>query len=327
MTYSQMLLDLYRRLNYGTTPASEVTTRLSTFLNETLQDVISEPGIGQWVTLNQPPVTFASVSGTAVYALANSIQRIDAITERTNYIKLEMRPLEWYRSQSPNPTVFTGTPSVWVPLGFAAVSTQPSAATGLWAVSSSGSDTTQTVRCETVRTGGVTFSGSLSLNGTTRVQLGTATDHEQVTKFYLTAACVGTISLYDAAAAGNLLGTIAIGQTFARYQAIALWPTPTAAITYYVDGEHDLSDMINGTDEPPFPSRFHRMLIDGALFREWEKKDRADLAKHAHERYERALAQLRYFTTCPPDFLPSVNTTGVERSRFGGNYPATRGWF
>ena len=322
MTLTQLLADLYRKTGYASSPAAETTTRMTAHLNEALQDVISEPGIGAWLTLNQPPVTFASVANQAVYAIPQGVQRIDAITERTNDLRLELRDLDWYRRVEPDPAANTGTPTVWVPFGFMAVAAQPAAATGLWAVSTSASDTTQTVRVETVRTGGVTFSGSLSLNGVTRVQLGTATDHEQITKFYLSAVGVGTIEIYDAAAAGNRLGLIPIGQTFSRYSALALWPTPAAVITYYVDGERPLPDMSNGTDEPPFPPRFHRLLVDGALWYEWNKKD-DDRAGAAFARFERGRKQLRYFLTCPPDYLPSRGAS-VERSRLGGQYPATR---
>lgn len=322
MTLTQMLAELYRRFGYATSPASDIATRFTAHLNETLQDVISEPGLGEWITKNTPPVTFASVASRAVYGLPAGTQRITAITDRTNDRRLEERSFAWYRSADPDPSANTGTPDVWVPMGFQAVAVQPSAATGLWAVSSSASDTTQTVRVETVRTGGLPFSGSLAINGTTRVALGSATDHEQVVKFYLSAVAVGTISLYDAAAAGNELGVVAIGQTFARYQAIALWPTPAAAITYYVDGERDLIDMSNGTDEAPLPPRFHRVLVDGAAWRECLKKDDSRAGDY-RARYERGISQLRYFVTCPPDFLPSRQEE-MGRSRFGANFPVTR---
>lgn len=303
MTLSAILLDLYRRLGYGTSPAADVTTRLTAFVAETLQDIISEPGIGSYLTLNQPPVTITSAASQAVYAVPNGVQRIDAITDRTNQITLEMRDLHWYRANAPNPNTYLGTPTVWIPFGFMAVAAQPSAATGLWAVSTSVSDTTQSVKIETVRTGGVTYSSALTLNGTTRVALGALTDHVQVTKFYVSAVGVGDINLYNAASSGTLLATIPIGQTFSRYAALALWPTPAGVITYYLDGERPLADMSNATDEPPFPARFHRILIDGALMREWDKKDDTR-GREAGQRYRRTLSQMRYFITCPPDYLP-----------------------
>jgi len=324
MNLGAQLSELYRRLNYQTTPATAVTTRLTAFLNDTLQDLISEPDLGRFITEHVPPITVASVANQAIYAAPYTVTRIDAITERVNNRRLDMREWDWYRTANPDPTIFSGVAQAWVPVGFQAVQVQPAAATGLWAASSAGADTTQTVRVETVQTGGIPFSGSLSLNGSTRVQLGSATTHLEVTKFYLSATAVGTVSLFDAASSGNTLATIPIGQTFGRWFAFALWPTPSSAITYYLDGENRLPDMSQTTDEPPLPERFHRVLVDGAEWREYQKtNDERQVA--ARKRYEHGIAQLRYFVTCPPDFLPSRRGLGMERSRFGAQYPATRG--
>lgn len=319
MTFAQILADLYRKTNYASAPASEVVTRFKAHVNETVQDLLGVPGMAAWIARQQPPVTFASVANQAVYALPLAVDRVDAIVDRTTDLRLIARSESWWRSAYPDPSADTGTPDSYIPLGFQAVSVQPTAATGLWAVSTAGGDTTQTVYVETVRTGGNPFSGSLSLNGTTRVQLGSATDHEQVTKFYLSAVGVGDIRLYDAAADGNLLATIPIGQTFARYYAFALAPTPASAITYYVDGERPLPDMANDTDQPPIPPRFHRLIVDGALWREWEKKDDSRAAS-AQRRFAQGVTDLRYFLTCPPDFLPVMGTQVRERSRLGAAY-------
>lgn len=323
MTLGTLLADLGRRLNYQASPSAEVTTRLTYFLNEALQEVVSQPDMGAWLARNEPQVSFASVVGQSVYGVP--VARIDALTERTNRTRLELRLLDWYRRAQPDPTTDTGTPSAWVPLGFSPVLTQPGASTpqstGLWAGSSSASDTAIVVRVETIRSGGVAFSGSLTLNGTTRVQLGTATDHDQVTKFYLSAAAVGAVTLYTASSGGTVLATIPLGATFSRYFSLALWPTPSAAITYYVESERDLPEMANATDEPPLPVRFHRMLIDGALRREYEKRDDPQLSIYCGQRFQKGLSDLRYFINCPPDLMPVVGGRRTGMSRLGGNYP------
>lgn len=320
MNLTAILADLYRKLNYAASPDATVTTRLTAGVNETLQEILSEPGMGEWLARNEPNVTLASVASRAAYAVPLALDRVDAITERTTQRRLTAKSMDWYRNTFPDPTVITGTPDFFVPTGFQAVSVQPTAATGIWGVSTAAGDTTQSVKVETVRTGGNPFSGALTLTGTTRVQLGTATDHEQVTKFYVSAVGAGDIKLFDAAAAGNELAKIPIGQTFARYYAFLLAPTPAAAITYYFEGERPLPDMSNGTDEPPFPARFHRVLIDGALWREYEKQDDTR-APVAQARYRHGVSQLRYFVTCPPDFLPVAGSSRSELSRLGAWFP------
>src|SRR3990167_2362033 len=322
MTNGTILADLYRRLNYATSPASDVTTRLQALLNESLQDLYSEPGLGEALSLHRPPLTFASVADTATYALPPGISRVAAIREGTNDRRLEMRSHQWYRSAEPDPTANSGTPSVWVPLGFGAVSVQPSDASEIFVDSTSGSDT-GTAYIEGIRTGGYPRTLSVTMTGVTAVSLGAAiTDFIQITKFYISAAAVGTVTLHEDASGGTELARIPIGQTFSRYQLVALWPTPSAAITYTVDGERDLPDMANANDEPPFPSRFHRLLIDYVLWKEWDKKD-DERATDAERRYLRGVRQLKYFVTCPPDYLPSRVGNGVERNRLGGVYPGT----
>ena len=122
MTLNAMLLDLYRRLGYATSPDSGVTTRLTDFLNEGVEAVMSEPGLGIWIAQHEPRLTFASVANQAAYAIQTD--RLESVTERDNDRRLPMRSLDWYRSALPDPTAITGTPEAWVPLGQAAVADQ-----------------------------------------------------------------------------------------------------------------------------------------------------------------------------------------------------------
>lgn len=311
-----MLSDLYRRLGYASSPASEVTTRLTAFLNEGLQEVYSEPGLAAHLSLHQPSLTFASVAEQAIYSLPPGVPRIESIRETTNDVTLEMRTRDWYRQVAPDPSVNTGTPHFWIPFGYAAVAQQPSDGSEIFVDSTSGSDT-NTAYIEVIRTGGYPRTLSVSMTGTTAVSLSAAiTDIVQITKFYLSAAAVGTVTLHEDASGGTELARIPIGQTFARYQQVALYPTPASALTYTVDGERDLPDMSNSNDEPPFPARFHRGLVDYALWKEWEKKDdgRFDGAK---KRYEQMVKDLRYHVTCPPDFLPSRIPPPAVRPSYG----------
>lgn len=324
MNLGLLLADLYRRTNQPVTPPDAVQKRYTAYLNETLQEVLSEPGLSEWIARNEPPVTFASVANRAVYALPAGVGRIVTILDPTNRRTLESRSVAWWRSIEPDPTTQTGTPDYWVPLGMAASLRAPATASGLWAVSSSSFDTTILARVETVRTGGVLATASTTLNGISRIQFGTATDHEGIGKFYLGEIAQGDVSLYDAATSGNLLATIPAGQTYSRYTQFALYPTPAAAQTYHVECSRPLAELINPTDEPPFPERFHRILIDGALWREYEKT-KNESAVRARKTYENGVKQLRYHVTCPSDFLPVAGRSQSEPpSRLGAWFGSTR---
>lgn len=319
MNLSAIQADLFRRLDYTSTPPTAVSTRLTSFLNTTHRQILGMPGLSN---LRNDTITFASVLNQATYGLPPSIARIEAITDRTTQLSLRQIALSDIREADPG-MVQTGPSDAYVNRGLQQVATQPAAATGLWIVSSSASDTTQSVKVESERTGGYAFSGAATLNGTTRVAVGAFTDHIEVTKFYVSAVGVGFISLFDAAAAGNELARIPIGGTYARYLQVQLYPTPASAITYYVDYVRTIADMANATDEPLLPEDFHWLLVEGALIKEWTKLD--DSRRILAERdYAKGMSALKYFVNCPPDFLPSRTGSGRELNRFGANYPATR---
>lgn len=316
VTFAQLKSDCYRRLNYQTSPATEVVTRIAAFINECHEDLLSRPGLS---SLLYGTVTFASVASRARYGLSN-VAQIRAITETTNDTRLTPRSLSWYRSVDPDPASNEAPPCWYIPLGIVAVQQVPAiTGTGLWVVSSSASDTVPTVAIEAIRVGGYPHTPSNStLTGTTRVQIGGGsglTDYIDVTQFALSAACVGDISLYDAASDGNLLAVIPRGQTTARYWGFYLAMTPSDAITYTVDVEHELFTLSADTDEPLLPPRFHRLLAIGARAKEYEKTSDARYGVAVAE-YERGVKDLLYAVTCPPDLIV---VPGTARNNIGSN--------
>ena len=264
--------------------------------------------------------TFASVASTPQYGLPQSVARIVKIYEATNRTALGELSQDAYRQIQPDPTTPTGTPSHYVDLGFAGVSKQPSNASEIFVDSTAAGDT-GTAYIEGYRTGGYFVSLSVSMTGVTAVSLGAAyTDIVEITKFYISAAAVGTVTLHEDASGGTELARIPIGQTHARYRKIALWITPASAITYSVDYERDIADMTNAKDEPVLPVRFHPIIIEGALKREMTKKDDAQRYQIAVREYERMLGNLKYFLMA--DRRPVMGRDVIQRpSQLGGYYP------
>jgi hypothetical protein len=323
MTLTNILADLYRRLGYASSPASEVSTRLTAFVNQIHREIVSRPGLDQLLR-GDAPITFASVASQAIYGLPQSVATVEAITDRTTNLRLREVSQSFIRDADPG-LVQTGPPDCYAFTGIQAVSVQPSAAAEVFVKSTSAADTTQTAFIEGIRTGGYFKALSVTLNGTTAVSLSASfADFIEITKFYLSAVGAGTITLTQTSGVGTELARIPIGQTFARYQGVQLWPTPASAITYYVDYARTIPDMSNLTDEPLLPDDFHWLLVEGALVKEWTKKDDLQRRESARQDYERGLRSLHYRVTCPPDFLPSRTGQSMERSRFGAQYPATR---
>lgn len=319
MTLGTLEAELYRRLGYASTPATEITTRLRAFLNLTHRQLLSIPGLDR---LRDDTITFASASDQATYGLPPAAQRIQGITDRTNDRQLQLRSLDWIRSVDPGLDQ-EGTPEVYAITGLQAVAKQPSDASEIFVDSTAAGDT-NTAYLEGIRTGGHRTSLSVSMTGVTAVTFSAAiTDIIEITKFYLSAAAVGTVTLHEDASGGTELARLAIGQTFSRYLGVQLWPTPSGAVTYYVDYTRTIPDMSIANDEPLIPEDFHWLLVEGALVKEWTKKDDAERREAARLEWNIGLSALKYHVTCPADFLPS-RTDRPEKNRFGSQYPAVK---
>lgn len=324
MTLAAMLAELYRRGRYASTPATDVTTRLTGFLNEVQQEIAGDVRLA---SLRRGETTFATTASQAEYGLSPQIGRITTIRDTTNRWPLRYRSLEWYRAAYPNQATQNGTPDSYVELGLKPVKLQPAAATGVWAASTSAGDTTQTVSLEAIRTGGYVHLPSVTtLTGTSRVQLGAQTDYIEIIDWYLSATPAGDVTLFDAAASGNVLGVIPKGQTRVTYPWIAFAPTPSASLTYSLDYERLITDLAVSTDEPAWiPPMFHRILPIGARWKEYEYQS-DDRVTQAIQQYGLVLSQLVAYTNNPPGAILVPGGYRSGRSDLGPNYPAGTVW-
>ena len=319
MTLSDLENDLYRRLNYDATPATAVTTRLRALLNETQNEILAEPGMG---ALINGAFTFASVADTAQYSVPQAAAKIKTLYEITNDRRLEPRSLDWYRSLYPDNAAITGTPEYYVDLGLTSIATQPAAATELFADSTAAGDT-NIAYIEGWRTTGYFNSNNVTMTGVTGVTFDAAiTDWVFLTKFFISAAAVGSVTLQTTSAGGTVLATIPIGQTYARYRRIALVPTPSAAVTYTIDFEWDPQNMSVANDEPLLPLKFHRLLGIGARMKEYEKKDDTRY-RDAKADFDRGLNKLKFYMLHQAAGRPNLRGR-VQRgfSTLGPNYPS-----
>lgn len=319
MTLTDLLADFYRRTGFPSSPDSTVSTRATSFLNEVQQEILSEPGMG---ALLNGSLTFPSVASTPQYALPQGAGKIKSLYETTNDTRLWPRSLDWYRTQYPDPTALTGTPTDVVDLGLTSISVQPSDASQIY-VDSTGADT-PTAYLEGYTTGGYFRSVSVVMTTTTAIKITSAvTDFVFLTKFYLSAAAVGVVTLTEDAEGGTVLATIPIGQTMARYRRIALAPTPASAITYTVDFELLVPDMSIAKDEPVLPPQFHRLLGIGARIKEFEKQDDAKRRLIAEAEYKDGVRKLKFWLYSQAAGTPNLRGTHRTRnSQLGGSYPA-----
>jgi hypothetical protein len=225
----------------------------------------------------------------------------------------------------PSQNFVAGYPYAYAPTGYAQVQYQPAAATGLWASSSSAADTTQTAYIETITTGGYSYRDLKVLNGVTRVPFGATvrTDHEQVERFYLSAAVAGYVSLWNAAVAGDELARIEPGKTFARYLTVEWQPVQTADTTLYLDFTRTIFDLVNGFDEPLIPDDFHYVVVNGAMMKEclFINDNRYGAAASEYQKGQRDLVS---FVMNDGDRITSLRKMPYGFSRLGAFYPVER---
>ena len=125
MTLADLIDTTLEEVGYqSSTAPPEVRLRVRRRLNEWHRRLLAQPGLSRFLR-ETFSVTFASVSGTAVYGLPASVGRINAIYEGTNDVALVQRSLGWLRTEDPGLTA-SGTPEAYIPRNIAAVRTQPS---------------------------------------------------------------------------------------------------------------------------------------------------------------------------------------------------------
>lgn len=323
MTVTEILSDAYARLNYSASPAAAVTTRLLAFANDTHRELLSMPGMDQ---LRDDQTSLACIASKARFGLPVGVGRIQAIVDAANQFVLTEVTMAEIRKRNPGGTS-TGIPTVFARVGDQGVQRQPSTGTlaTLFISSGDAADTTQTVTIQGIDRNGFPSTGSAVLSGATPVVVNmtngfAGTFGGEITKWYVSAACVGAIALTHNAV---VLGTIPVGQTFARYHGLQLDPIPSSAITYTIDYTREIPDLVAGNDEPLLPRDFHRLIGLGIRKREYEKmSDSRYTAVDAQ--YEEGKRALRSWVQSDGTntMLLRSRATAMRPSQLGAYYPA-----
>jgi hypothetical protein len=310
-----------RRGAASSTLVTATATRYQDALNESHKAVLRMPGLA---ALRYGYLTLASVAAQQNYAVPHEgVARIDRVWDPTNRRKLDYLTLDQVRED--NPSAIQGTPYAYAPMGYVEAFTQPSNASEIFVKSTAAGDTTQTAYIEGFITGGYYRTASVVLTGTTAVTLSaTITSFIHITKFYLSATAVGTVTINEDSGAGTELSRITIGRTRARYYGLVLEPVPSAVITYSLDVLREIPDMSVATDEPLLPEDFHDLLIDMAELKELRKQD--DPARYGllTGQVTQAKKDLISFCVNHPDWRPQWADQGVQTmgSQLGAFYPA-----
>jgi hypothetical protein len=335
MNFGQLQTAVYQVCGYPTPVQPVVVQRVKNWLNEAHRHCLRLPGL---VELRQRSgLPFTTTAGRSIYALPFPFERIDAVVERPSARRLRAISRDVFRSIDPAETS-QGTPTCYAPEGWQPRFAVPNV-TPIWAVSSSAEDTSAPVdpktgpqvRLITIR--GSAFASAIAakdttyLTGTTRVNVTNNVNCIDIVAFTLSSACVGSVALFDAAVDGTLLALISPGLTHQSYWCVRLWPTPSGAVTYYVDGQIEIPELLHETDVPMLPPSFHDLLAAFARSREYERSGDSRFAVASAE-WERGVGLMRASTNFPDDWKPVAGSmsSGVQRTNLGGDFPADWSW-
>jgi hypothetical protein len=112
MTFADLALDVYRRLDYADVPPPSVKTRIESFLNQRYQELLAQDRLRSLRRAAQP---VSQPANTPTITLVTPLARITRILDQDSDFELTARTYEWYRQHFPDPTAVSGTPYAWVP--------------------------------------------------------------------------------------------------------------------------------------------------------------------------------------------------------------------
>lgn len=304
----------------------QVATRLTRYVNEGYRHILT---MSEFAPLRSQTLPFTSEANRKVYGFPSAFVQIDQIVDTTNSIRLRLLTADQFRVIDPQETA-SGTPTHYVPLGYGPLSRDIPVPSPLYVVTTN-LLVTESFDITAIRSGGYqTPFLSVALSGTTRVQAGTFSDFIAVSRFQLSTNLVtgGPVQLWDAAVGGNLLSSIPPGFPTVQYQQIRLWPTPSDAYQYQIDGTAVITELrpvssSTFNDIPLLPEDFHTILADYARMREYEFRDDSRAAL-AMAQYQAKLKMMRDRIMDPPDYRPRVGRIPDRTSNLGPWFPTGR---
>lgn len=228
--------------------------------------------------------TISTVANQATYPLPWDFGELIYVWDNTNKITL----YEAKESGEQNDTALVGNPQ-YFSIKESTVYNQPTAASIVTLVSSSASDTTQTVFVKGTNSAGHVITEELTINGTTNVTSSASfTTVLQVSK---SATSVGNFTLTTNSGAVTI-AVIGPNQLQARYRVLHLFHIPSAAWSLVVRYKKLILPMVNAYDYPVMDIADE--LICGAQADAWRAKRQFAKAASLEAMYE-GMVQSRMF--------------------------------
>lgn len=348
MTFAELQRGVFDDMQYQPAPKPGVQDRVRRYLNEGLERILRRPRLKNLRFVTMP---FTSNPGQGFYGAPMVIERIDHVIDLTNGHPLTFRTRDWYRQRDPSVIVSPGpappagpvvtarntsTPSVWIPEGVGPMRREPLPSEDgyvyLWAMAGP-TDTTQTLIMEATFYYGDTYTTYMKLTGATPVKINIQgmPPGTRITSLKLDSLASSYVFLQDLQAPpqfqSNPVAVIDASEFSSRHVGFRLYPTPSASLTYHLEGQCVIPRMRDDMDEPPFPDNFHEMLQCYARARFYRKDGRLQQSMAEMAEFERFAIDLTAYVEYPAAYKPvagKLAASGQAWSDLGPNYPADR---
>jgi hypothetical protein len=328
MTFKELQDRALDRLQYDYSLVTSLPrTRIKTYINEWNKRILGDPRFSH---LREGQFTFGTTAGTYQYAVPMAMEKIRRIYDaKGNNPGLMLGDGNWYR-RDPQAQIAQGTPAYYIPIGLRPVERLPYR-TGVF-ISSDGPTDAMIARLNGVLYPGYPYQTSVALTGQVRVGFPGPQEYIDITALSLASVATGNVHVFDSGAPGpsdHLLATIPLGQLSARAYLLNLYPVPSSAIDYTIDGRWTIQDMLVDSDQSILTDSYDQVLYLCACYEElltWKKE--TDLAQNLMQTHITPLLTAFLDSVANPDtqvLIPEDGRTRSSRSsNLGSWFPAGR---
>jgi hypothetical protein len=267
---------------------------------------------------SQSNLSFDTVADTGTYYLDASIGRVLSMVNTTEDEPMSERSESDLEQADPDRDI-TGPPSVYSMFGKSEVHYQLAAAGKVKAVSSSASDTTQTVRVIGL-VSGVETVDTITLNGTTAVESTATFDADSILGVRLSAVAAGNITLSDSTVSLNNIVTIPAGKFFKMYTRVNLYPVPDDEYTIKTRIMQGPRPMISDYDIPDLPPEYHRLVLMGTLAQAHDEMYEFDVAEKLYTKLDSDIEKFRRIDNSIRGKARKVKSRGLRNFSSGCHF-------
>lgn len=232
---------------------SLTSTLLDSWANESLHEIWREID-GQF---GKEEISFTTVSGVSKYYPEFSINKIFSLRDVTNNTVIYESSYSEVMGEDPDQSN-SGSPTVYYQQGISHIQKQPTSASAVTLVSTSGSDTSQSVLV-IGKLNGIIYSETKLLNGSTNVV--TTQTFDELINIIKSTTTVGLVTATTNSGA-IINAKLAPRVKMLELQPIGLWPVPDGALTIKGEVLRQPLALVDTYDVPDLPERWHPLLLD-----------------------------------------------------------------